>query len=455
MSRANSSKAGIGRTFLRLGVTALGAALVSCAHAATSPGDAGPATPNSKIGYVRMEALVKVHPLYSQLARLDDDMAALALKSVGANIAHSGEDIAKDERDLQAQLDAAAARTTAALKGKEQEYAQKEQAAINAALGAGAGATGPGSAQIAGAMNVQAQAQAQAVEQAANHNLDAYRGELVKQDQAAEHSLQVSLAERAQRTYRAEADRLQKNESDFALQQAGDDAADRLSLRTKLSNLALDDASRADVKAQLDAIDRKEADALGAMRNRDQLKLVALQRQLHDQIVAELGSQVAEIRKRTNGKINERVSDTRKELVGQIGRLGAGGGPGGAVVPGGVTPDMKAKLVALHQKFQHDFNDDAAKTVAEFKKTRSDLVHRFQALSGVDSQAQAGAGQEMNTLQKQRGDLYNEMVAQIGREVKVVAERRGINVVVSDVVAPAGGVDLTDDAEKDIESLHE
>ena len=92
-------------------------------------------------------------------------------------------------------------------------------------------------------MNVQGQAQAQAVEQAANQNLDAYRGELVKQDQAAERSLQVSLAERAQRTYRAAADRLQKNESDFALQQASEDASDRLSLRTKLSNLALDDAS--------------------------------------------------------------------------------------------------------------------------------------------------------------------------------------------------------------------
>jgi hypothetical protein len=61
----------------------------------------------------------------------------------------------------------------------------------------------------------------------------------------------------------------------------------------------------------------------------------------------------------------------------------------------------------------------------------------------------------MSALQKQRGDLYNEMVEQIGREVKVIAEQRGINVVVSDVVAPAGGVDLTADAEKDIESLHE
>jgi hypothetical protein len=61
----------------------------------------------------------------------------------------------------------------------------------------------------------------------------------------------------------------------------------------------------------------------------------------------------------------------------------------------------------------------------------------------------------MDALQKQRVDLYQEMVAQIGREVKTIAARRGIAVVVSAVVAPAGGVDLTTDAEKDIESLHE
>jgi hypothetical protein len=454
MSLASSSSGGAGRALARLGVVMFGATLASCAHGTTaSSAESSAPAVDARIGYVRMEALVKVHPLYSQLARLDDDMQALALKSVGTNIARSGADMSKEERDLQRELDAAAARTKAALAGKEQEYAKREQAAINAALGAGAGATGPGGAQIAGGIDAQARSQAQTVTQAANQNLNVYRGELVNQDQAAERSLQASLAQRAQRTYRAEAERLQKNEADFALQQASNDAADRLSLRTKLSNLALDDSSRADVKAQLDALDRKESDAIGAMRNRDQLTLVALQKRLHDEISEELNAQVAQIRKRTAGKINERTLDTRNDLVGQIGRLGAG--PGGPAVPGGVSPDMKAKLLALHQKFQHDFNDDAAKTIAQFQKTRADLVRRFQELSGVDGQAQAGADKEMGMLERQRGDLYNEMIAQIGREVKVVAQRRGINVVVSDVVAPAGGVDLTDDAEKDIESLHE
>jgi hypothetical protein len=46
------------------------------------------------------------------------------------------------------------------------------------------------------------------------------------------------------------------------------------------------------------------------------------------------------------------------------------------------------------------------------------------------------------------------MVAQINREVKTIAQERGVSTVVS-TVAPAGGVDLTGDAMKDIETLHE
>ena len=56
--------------------------------------------------------------------------------------------------------------------------------------------------------------------------------------------------------------------------------------------------------------------------------------------------------------------------------------------------------------------------------------------------------------QKKRDDLYQQMVAQINREVKTIAQQRGVSTVVS-TVAPAGGVDLTGDAMKDIETLHE
>jgi len=429
------------------------AVLGGCSHPSSTSAPEQAPRDGGRVGYVRMDELVKVHPLYSQLARLDDDMQALQLRSVGTEIARSGADIEKEEHALQAELEAAADRTKKALTDKQAEYAKREQAAINAALGAAGGAAGPGGAAIAGGVTAEARSQAQTVAAAAQHNLEAYRQELIAQDEAAVRSLDTALGERASREYRNRAEELQKRESDFSLQQANDDAAERLSLRTKLSNLALDDASRADVKKQLDALDQKEADALAALKNRDQATLADFQTTLHAQVKSELDAQVAQMRKRTIAKIGEREEQTRKSLIAQIG-LPPQGGTGGAGAIG-LSPDMRARLEALHRKYQDDFNRDASQTVAAFQKTRADLTKRFQALAGADSDAQAGANKQLGELQKQRGELYDEMLSQIGREVKATAQKRGIDVVVSDVVAPAGGVDLTADAEKDVESLHE
>jgi hypothetical protein len=436
--------------FVLLGALSLGA----CAREGTSTVTATPNPNASRIGYVRMGELVKVHPLYAELARLDDDVQALELRSV-VTVPRSGAEVAEEERELQHELDAATNATKKALADKQQEYGKREQAAIEAALGASAGAAGPSGAQIAGGVEQNARAQAQGAAAAAQHNFDVYRRQLIAQDTAATQSLNTSLGERLAREYEARAALLQRQEADFALQQASDDAAERLSLRTKMANLALDDAGRDDVKKQLDALNAKEADALGAMKNRDQAVLAALQQQLRAQLRSQLSVEAAQIHKRTIAKIKEREDDTRRALVGQIAELPPQGGQGGVMVPAGITAGQRAKLVTLHRQYQADFDKDASQTIARFQKTRADLTRRFQQLEGLDESAQAGAGQQIDALQKQRGDLYNQMVEQIGREVKAIAQRRGIEVVVSDVVAPAGGVDLTDDAKKDIESLHE
>jgi hypothetical protein len=429
------------------------AALAACAHAETGwPKAAAPVPADNRVGYVSMERLVKVHPLYPELAHLDDDVAALQLRSVGPQIAHSGSDIARQEHELQRELEAAAERTKKALASKQQEYAKREQAAIDAALGAAAGVHGPSGGAIASGIDRQAQLQAQGASAAAQHNFNAYRAQLIDQDRHAVATLQRTLGERAARQFRARADTLQRKEADFALQLASDDAAERLSLRTKLSNLALDDASRADVKSQLDALDRKEADSVGAMKNRDQATLAAVAATLHNQVRGELTQQVGELQKRTYAKIFARATQTRAQLSGTLAQLPRAGG---AALPASVDPNMRKKLMALHAQFQGNFNKDASTTIAQFQKTRTDLTRRFQQLAGVDAQAQSGASRQIGALEKQRGDLYGEMVAQIDREVKALAAKRGIGVVVSDVVAPAGGVDLTADAEKDIESLHE
>lgn len=437
----------------------LAATAALCLASACARGNSGPAavatqTPggDGRVGFVRMDALIKVHPLYGELSQLDQDVAALQLKSVGPEIGNAAADLPREERALQVELDRAAAQTRKALDVERREYAVRERATIDAAL-RNAGVGGPSGASIASDVATEARAQSQRATASARQNFAAYRQQLIDQDKLAVATLERTYDERAVRAYRARADRLQRKEADYALQLANDDAAERLSLRTRLSNLALDDTSRADVKGRLDALDRKEADAVAAMKNRDETELLAYRKSLHDGIGRELSVQVGALQKRTIAKIDARALQTRTSLTSELTALPGTGGAG--PVPANVPPQMRAKLLALHEQFQASFDRDANRTLQRFQQTRVDLTTRFRQLAGIDGRAQAGAGKQIAQLQKQRGDLYGEMVAQIDREVRAVAQKRGVGVVVREVMAPAGGVDLTDDAEKDIESLHE
>jgi len=409
--------------------------------------------PKGAVGYVRMEDLVKVHPLYGQLSRLDEDMAALQLKSIGTGPTLAPDALRKEQAALQREFQEASKRAKAELDRKQDEYRKREAEAVRQALDAG-GVSGASGASIQSGIQQQFAAQAQTVANDAQKNLVAYRKQLMAQDQAALAALQRSLNDSAARRYRTALEQFQKKEADYALQLATEDSAERLSVRAKLSNLVLDEATREEARKQLEALDRKEADALAAMKNRDGAELVALQKQLRDGTGAELNRQADAMRVRSLAKINKRELDTRAELVSKLGGSPAGGSNGVALPPS-LSPDMRVKLEALHKKYQDDFSKDAKTTIDEFEKTRTDLAQRFARLQGVDAGAQVGSSKQFDALQKQRNELYDQMLAQIGREVKFIAARRGINVVFSDVVAPAGGIDLTADAEKDIESLHE
>ncbi len=435
------------------GAALLAIALTSCVRG----GVTGPTgTKQSGVmGYVNMDALVKKHPLYSQLARLDADVQALQLKSLGANVPRdSGADLTREEKTLQKELDDAANRTKKALKDKQEEYAKREQAAIVAALGAAGAPLGPSGAAIAGGISRQSQLQATSAGAQAQAAADAYRRQTVQTNRAALLGLQRSLGEKAARTYSTKAEELQRKESDFALAEASQDAAERLSLSTKLQNLALDDADRLATRKQLDALNQKETDALAALKNRDQATLAALQTQLRAQTKSEFDKQFAALNARTVAQVKAHEQAMQAGLVAQLGQvpLPATGRAGGTV---NLPPDMRAKLEALHKKYQDDFTKDADKTIADFEKTKTDLTQRFRKLEGIDSDAQGGTTRQLDALQKQRGELYDEMIAEIDREVRLIAEKRGVNVVFSNILAPAGGIDLTPDAEKDIESLHE
>jgi len=434
----------------RIAALAGAAVLAGCSTKSAATG--GPASPagSGTVGYVRMEELVERHPLYDQLARYDRSIEAFDLTATAPRAAAADPRVLRQEQELERELSSAADRTKKLLNEKQQQYQAQEAQAIAAAL-RGTAAGGPSAAQIAGAVNATARQQQSGVASQAQRDLQSYHVTLQKQDQLQIAAAQKALAERADRTYRAQAEDLQAKESALQLRLANEDAAQRLALRTKLSSLALDDAAHDDAQKQLAALDRREADAFAAQRNRDTVTLAALQAKLHQQVQHELDAQVAAIQKHALGSLAQRQATLARGVQAAAAPAGV---PPALASPGNLSPALRTRIQALHDDYQRRFQDDAKTTVADFNKTREDLSRRYAELHGVDVSARDGAQAQIVELRKKRDDLYGQITAQIDREVRVVAQARGVSTVISSV-APAGGVDLTADAMKDIETLHE
>jgi hypothetical protein len=395
------------------------------------------------VGYLRVDDVVKHHPLYPQLSQLDDAIAAINLQAAAPHVPLSASQIAEQTKELNREMQAAQDRANKIIVQKQQTYLKREQQAISAALTA-AGVPGAGqyAAQLMTATSAQ---QAQQAAAAASQDFMAYQQSVVAADNAAESSIVRQLQTQAGQKYRAKAEQLQQAETDLSLRLTQQDAAQRLAIKTRLSNLALDEATRKQLQDQLSAIDAKEAAQVNAQRRSDQAMLDAYRKQLDAQTNAEARSQVAAIQSQTQAKLAER----RNEVGAQLRSLGA------PALPPNLPSGVKEKLAQIHNQLTAEFQADAQKTIDEYNDTKTDLDRQFAALHGADVGATGAAAKELDALQKRRSDLYSEIVQQIQREASRLAKDQGFSIVFDGVDAAAGGYDMTNEVTKDVESLHE
>jgi hypothetical protein len=424
-----------------LALVALAACAKPTVQQAATPGP----SPSSggAVGYVNMQELVKAHPLYSQLAQTERSIGALSLSSLGPGVAQTGANLSKEDAELQKELTQASEETKKILDQKAAEYQREENAAIAAALAAGghAVAAGPVGANV----GATARQQAAGVQAEMSRNLSAYEKTLSRQEMQQTAAYERAVSQRADRQYAAKARELQSKESELALQLATKDAPQRLELRTRLANLALDNTAREQVRSQLDALDKSEADQVAAMHNRDQQTLAQLRTQLRAQAQREVETGVAKIHAQNEAKVVSRAGSATVPTV-----------PGGGiVVPPNIPPDLKTKIDALHKEYQDRYTRDAKATIDKFNQTRDDLKKRYDELHGVDAASSASLSKELAGLQEQHDKLYSQIVDQINREVRIVAQRQGITTVFTEIAGKGTGTDLTPAVKKEIESLHE
>ena len=377
---------------------AAGASLAACAHGGSSASAPAAVPSGGRVGYVRMDDLVRKHPLYGQLAQYEANIAALNLTALTPQALAAGPEVKRAQAQLDAQLDAAAKRTNALLQAKGKSYQDRENAAIAAALRAAAVPNGPGVAQIESQLAGTAQTQAAGAGAQAERDLEAYRKQLEAEDAAQIAAAQRVLAARAERTYNAKADEVNAREAALSLQLASADAAERLSLRTKLSSLALDDAARDAANKELEALDHKEADALAVQRNLDSQELAALQVRLRAGIQSDMRVEVAAIEQRSQQRLRDRSGQLRAQFAAPGAPPGASPPPGGIALSPSLPPALRARIEQLHADYTQAFQSDAKQTIAEFNRTRADLTQRYQQLTGADSAAAQSAQLEIASL---------------------------------------------------------
>lgn len=398
------------------------------------------------IGYVRVSQAVKSDPLYPQLAQIQDAIDALDVRALGAPPL-TGKQIAQQTQELNRELKAAQTRADALLARKQADYARAEQSAVAAALkAAGAGTNGT---QALTQMQGVAGAQAAAVNGAARSDLAAYQRAVIAQDNAALAQVERQLNDRANQSYRQKATQLSEQESQLALELSQQDAAKRLELRTKLNNLALDDATIASYRKQLAAIDAREGAIVNAQRARDARTLAAYRRQLQASTQAGMSAQARQINASTRAKI----AAQQNAVVGQTSSQLPGLQP--PPIPAGLPASTRTRLAQINTQYRSKFEADARATIAQYQATKSDLDAQYSALHAANATADGAAQKQIAGLRRQRDDLYAKMVAQVKQYAGTEAAKRGLTVVFMNVSAAAGGIDLTNDVEKDIESIHQ
>jgi Skp family chaperone for outer membrane proteins len=396
------------------------------------------------VAYVRVDEAIKHHPLYPQLAQLNDAIDAINFEASMPHAPLTPAQIAQQSKDLNAQMQAAQNKANAILASKQQMYQQQEHDADVAALKAAG--VDPNAAGLGQVMNATSAQQAQQAAAAAQQGYMEYQRGVIAQDQAAMNSIAQQLQKAANDKVRARAEQYQQAESDLSLKLAQEDSSQRMALQTQLNTLALSSDQRKSVGGQLAALDKKEADQVNALRAVDAQALATYQKQIGAQTMAQIRQQQTALQSQTGAKLAQR----RDQVGAQLRGLGA---PPVATVK--LPPDLLKRLAQIHEQYAAKFQADAQQAIEEFQATKTDLDAQFAALHGQGVSATGASAVKLRDLQKRQAQLQSQIQDQIQREAVRLAKEMGFSLVLDNVQAANGGYDLTNDLIHDLESQHE
>lgn len=380
---------------------------------------------------VDVNALVRAHPLYSTLAQYDRQIAALQATLNVPEFKRKSEAFDHAANAARSTLSATASRTRA--------VAAMPTPGVNA-LKATTNVSAPSEGRVRSDMQQAYSNQASEVRASAQEDMQRYRTQLQAQQATAFENYVRSIDARVQQAYNSRRQELYEKESTLQLDLTKADAAKVLAIRTKLQTLALSSDRKRNLLAQLDAITSRQDAIVAQQRKRDQATLSAFSGPLQARAQADIARMRSQLEQRTAANLaaRERVlaAQTAQRSALDLGAKPNAGGP---------HADMNAQLSSL----QHAQPADAT----AFEHARDDLSKQFAGVHAADDAATRSTLAQIQTLRRERAQLYADIVTQIMNDARSVASARGLGRVYVRNAAPPGSADITQIVRADFVAL--
>jgi hypothetical protein len=369
----------------------LASALLAVASIAAGPQNAGP------VGFIDLPRLIATHPLYRVLGQYDREIAALrstqnlaAMPDPGSQAQAGAAALRATSVDAQMRVQSIAARSAV-------EYRDREPDALAALLTS---------------------------RDAGNREMIAYRDDLTQATTANLRLYEDGIAQRNQRAYAARAQELREKELGLAFDLARRDADHRVALTLKLENLHVDEQTRAQLEAQLNALNDARARSLDAMRRADAVELASYRKTMEHSGASAVAQMTASLRSQAAANITLRSRVLQAEPN---------------------PSQMLAELASQAARFRASYRapSDASALSAGLRQASGDLSQRFAKLSRTDQGSRRDTAALIAALQANRAALYRALVAQIVQAAQRLARARGLRGVRSSGARPPGSIDLT------------
>jgi hypothetical protein len=443
------------RRALGLWLAALAVATAAaCAQRAGGLGmGASQSAAGGRVGYVDMNAVIAAHPLHAQLQRLQDQIAILQQEASLQPTGMTPEQAAAYEH-LQQDLAAAAAQFQTQLAQRRAYYEQQEAQAISRLQAATLGTSGGGS--VVSQLQQEYGAQAQAMQKAALATLTQYRAQLFKQDADHLRTVQQLLAADLRGKLRQFEAQQASAETKYQIALVKADQDQRLNLQAKLQNLALTDQERKQYTAQLNAIQQAEQQKIDALKAADNAKLRAFEKQLESEAAAKYNAARAQAQAATQAKLlarqKELQSQMQPQLVALSGKFQQRLNAANAQLASNAA--YQARVQAIHNQMQSAYVAEAGRANAAYDATRKALVAKYSEIAHMQFEDTQGLNEQADAVAAQRRQLLNKIIAQISAQVAQIAQRDGLSLVVSNVLADGTAVDLTAQVIRAVTALH-